>query len=144
MFTELGITPALEVQPPVVSSSKKLSNSFLTSDRLNAEYYQPKYNYLLNELKRFKTKTIRHIAIIFKSIEPGIDAYSEEGNPFIRVADLSKFGLSEPAIYLDNSTFKDVIRPQANTILLSKDASWALPIKWTNLLMSLHRRLSYI
>ena len=37
---------------------------------------------------------------IQKSIEPGSDAYQEEGIPFIRVADLSKFGIEKPSLYI--------------------------------------------
>ena len=64
-----------------------------------------------------------------KSIEPGSDAYCEKGIPFIRVADLSKFGLSEPAVYLNKLEFKDTIRPQKDTILLSKDGSVGIAYK---------------
>lgn len=45
------------------------------------------------------------------------------------MADLSKFGLSEPAIYLDSSTFKETIRPKKDTILLSKDGSVGIAYK---------------
>lgn len=129
LISEMGITTAIETQQQVVSTSKKLSSTFLESSRLDAEYYQPKYDYLFGILKRFKTKTIREIAMLSKSIEPGSDAYCEKGTPFIRVADLSKLGLSEPAIYLDEVEFSGVIRPQKDTILLSKDGSVGVAYK---------------
>ena len=129
LFTEIGITSNIDVKAPIGSTYKKLSNSFLKSGRLDAEYYQPKYDHLFSELKRFKTKTIRQIATLSKSIEPGSDAYCEKGIPFIRVADLSKFGLSEPAVYLNKLEFKDTIRPQKDTILLSKDGSVGIAYK---------------
>ena len=129
LFTEIGITSNIDVKAPIGSTYKKLSNSFLKSGRLDAEYYQPKYDHLFSELKRFKTKTIRQIATLSKSIEPGSDAYCEKGIPFIRVVDLSKFGLSEPAVYLNKLEFKDTIRPQKDTILLSKDGSVGIAYK---------------
>lgn len=129
LFTEIGITSNIDVKAPIGSTYKKLSNSFLKSGRLDAEYYQPKYDHLFSELKRFKTKTIRQIATLSKSIEPGSDAYCEKGIPFIRVADLSKFGLSEPAVYLSELEFNDTIRPQKDTILLSKDGSVGIAYK---------------
>ena len=101
----------------------------MESGRLDAEYFQPKYDYLLGELKRFKIKAIKEIAVLSKSIEPGSDAYCDNGTPFIRVADLSKFGLSEPSIYLDEMDFDEVIRPQKDTILLSKDGSVGVAYK---------------
>lgn len=78
LFTEIGITSNIDVKAPIGSTYKKLSNSFLKSGRLDAEYYQPKYDHLFSELKRFKTKTIRQIATLSKSIEPGSDAYCEK------------------------------------------------------------------
>ena len=72
---------------------------------------------------------MKQIATLTKSVEPGSDAYGDEGVPFVRVADLSKFGLSEPTIYLDRTAFKDVIRPKEDTILLSKDGSVGIAYK---------------
>lgn len=113
----------------VVCSCKKLSDSFLASGRLDAEYYQPKYDLLFEKLKGFPTATIKEIATIQKSIEPGSDAYQEEGIPFIRVANLSKFGLSNSDVKLDKTQFADTIRPQKDTILLSKDGSVGIAYK---------------
>lgn len=113
----------------VVCSCKKLSDSFLASGRLDAEYYQPKYDLLFEKLKGFPTATIKEIATIQKSIEPGSDAYQEEGIPFIRVANLSKFGLSNSDVKLDTKQFADTIRPQKDTILLSKDGSVGIAYK---------------
>lgn len=113
----------------VVCSCKKLSDSFLASGRLDAEYYQPKYDLLFEKLKGFPTATIKDIATIQKSIEPGSDAYQEEGIPFIRVANLSKFGLSNSDVKLDTTQFADTIRPQKDTILLSKDGSVGIAYK---------------
>lgn len=113
----------------VVCSCKKLSDSFLASGRLDAEYYQPKYDLLFEKLKGFPTATIKEIANIQKSIEPGSDAYQEEGIPFIRVANLSKFGLSNSDVKLDTTQFADTIRPQKDTILLSKDGSVGIAYK---------------
>lgn len=113
----------------VVCSCKKLSDSVLASGRLDAEYYQPKYDLLFEKLKGFPTATIKEIATIQKSIEPGSDAYQEEGIPFIRVANLSKFGLSNSDVKLDTTQFADTIRPQKDTILLSKDGSVGIAYK---------------
>lgn len=113
----------------VVCSCKKLSDSFLASGRLDAEYYQPKYDLLFEKLEGFPTATIKEIATIQKSIEPGSDAYQEEGIPFIRVANLSKFGLSNSDVKLDTTQFADTIRPQKDTILLSKDGSVGIAYK---------------
>lgn len=131
LFHEVGIisNDAKVKVSNVVCSCKKLSDSFLASGRLDAEYYQPKYDLLFEKLKGFPTATIKEIATIQKSIEPGCDAYQEEGIPFIRVANLSKFGLSNSDVKLDTTQFADTIRPQKDTILLSKDGSVGIAYK---------------
>ena len=73
--------------------------------------------------------TIGEIATIQKSVEPGSNAYQEKGIPFIRVANLSKFGLSDSDVKLDSTEFADALRPQKDTILLSKDGSVGIAYK---------------
>ena len=129
MLTEIGVLPKNEKEHMTVKSCKKLSDSFLQSGRLDAEYYQPKYDYLFSHLSEFATSTIGELTDIRKSIEPGSDAYRETGVPFIRVADLSKFGLSDTTIHLNAEDYHDAIRPQTDTILLSKDGSVGIAYK---------------
>lgn len=139
LLTEIGILPTTEKEYKTVTTCKKLSDSFLSSGRLDAEYYQPKYDYLFSHLNEFATSTIGELTNIRKSIEPGSDAYQETGVPFIRVSDLSKFGLSDTAIHLNAKDYRDVIRPKKNTILLSKDGSVGIAYKVEDLLMLSHQ-----
>ena len=129
LLTEFGMLPTTEKENKTVKTCKKLSDSFLSSGRLDAEYYQPKYDYLFSQLSKFATSTIGELTEIRKSIEPGSDAYQETGVPFIRVSDLSKFGLSDTTIHLNAEDYNDVIRPQKGTILLSKDGSVGIAYK---------------
>ena len=114
----------------VVNYSKSLSSS----GRLDAEYYQPKYDKLYEILDNFSTKPLggeNGIATIKKSIEPGSDAYCENGIPFVRVSDVTKFGISEPSIRLPSDIVPNIenLYPQKNTILLSKDGSIGIAYK---------------
>lgn len=129
LLTEIELLPKSEKENRTVKTCKKLSNSFFTSGRLDAEYYQPKYDYLFSRLSEFATSTIGELVEIRKSIEPGSDAYQEAGVPFVRVSDLSKFGLSETNIHLNPKEYHNVIRPQRDTILLSKDGSVGIAYK---------------
>jgi restriction endonuclease S subunit len=115
--------------PSKTCSVKRLSESFIKSTRLDAEYYQPKYDELFDKLKTFETKLLSEIVDIKKSIEPGSDAYQTSGIPFIRVADLSKFGLTNTDTYLSRDEYDGVIRPKKDTILLSKDGSVGIAYK---------------
>ena len=107
----------------------KRFSTFLKCGRLDAEYYQPKYDELFDKLKSFETKLLSEIVDIKKSIEPGSDAYQTSGIPFIRVADLSKFGLTTTDTYLSRDEYDGVIRPKKDTILLSKDGSVGIAYK---------------
>ena len=96
---------------------------------MDAEYYQPKYDDLFSRLSKFETKRLGDIVQIRKSIEPGSEAYQNQGIPFIRVSNLSKFGFSDTEIHLSPDEYGDVIRPKQNTILLSKDGSVGIAYK---------------
>lgn len=106
-----------------------IKKSFLDSGRLDAEYYHPKYDILFEQLSQIKCKRLGNLITLQKSIEPGSDFYQSEGLPFVRVADLTKFGVTKPSIYLDEEIFKDVIRPKKDTILMSKDGSIGIAYK---------------
>ena len=102
-------------------SIKSYLNSFCKTKRLDAEYYQDKYDKLFPLIKN--PEKLSNIVKIAKSIEPGSDEYRQDGIPFIRVSDLSKFGISETEIYLDKAKYKSAIKPKKDSILFSKDGS---------------------
>lgn len=109
---------------------KSFKESFLSTGRLDAEYYQPKYEEMLEHLKQFDIKPLGSIVDIKKSIEPGSEAYQEDGIPFIRVANMSKFGLSDTDIHLDRQEYQTYeLKPKKDTILLSKDGSIGIAYK---------------
>ncbi len=109
--------------------AQKRFSDFVNCGRLDAEYYQPKYDGLFSRLSKFETKRLGDIVQIRKSIEPGSEAYQNKGIPFIRVSNLSKFGFSDTEIHLSPDEYGDVIRPKQNTILLSKDGSVGIAYK---------------
>ena len=109
---------------------KTLSESFLSSGRLDAEYYQSKYDEIFKHLAKYKCDTIHKIVKIKKSVEPGSDAYQDNGIPFLRVSDVNKFGISDPNIFLSPDDFDLLaLRPKKDTILLSKDGSVGIAYK---------------
>lgn len=108
---------------------KSFKDSFMVTGRLDAEYYQKKYEEVVNHITTQKYDRLANIVNIKKSIEPGSDVYSDEGLPFIRVSDFNKFGLSEPDKKLAPSFCKEnaeqlaKLKPKKETILFSKDGS---------------------
>lgn len=129
LLKELGLIDDMPQWNKVVTTEKKLSATFFASGRLDAEYYQPKYDYLDSQLAQLPTQRLGELVEVRKSIEPGSEAYQTEGIPFVRVSDLNKFGLETPSVCLDRTTYATAPRPQKDTILLSKDGSVGIAYK---------------
>ena len=115
-------------------SEKTLSASFALSGRFDAEYYDPKYDALFSTLSKHKTMPLggsRGLVSIMKSIEPGSEAYLEEGVPFVRVSDVDKYEISKPSIMLSKDIVPNFeeLYPKKDTILLSKDGSVGIAYK---------------
>ena len=106
---------------------KSLSESFTASGRLDAEYYQAKYDSLFSMLSGLPREKLGNIVEFEKSIEPGSEHYGDEGVPFIRVSDVTKYGISSTSINIPANLTK--LRPKKDTILLSKDASVGIAYK---------------
>jgi restriction endonuclease S subunit len=108
-------------------SIKSFSESFGSSGRLDSEYYLPKYDEVIKRVKLKKFDRLKNIVDIKKSIETGSEAYSDNGVEYIRVSNLTKFGLSQSSIYIpydffDKEQLKE-LKPKKDTILLSKDGT---------------------
>ncbi len=98
------------------------------SGRLDAEFYQPKYDDLKVFLGTLTTYKLGDLVKIFKSVEPGSDCYGTEGTPFIRVSDVNKFGIAEPEIKITEH-YGEEYYPRKDTILFSKDGSLGIAYK---------------
>lgn len=124
-----GSTPVSPTRG-IVSSVKTLKESFETSGRIDAEYYQPKYDEIISKIKSKPYKPLNKLVQIKKSIEPGSGAYNTVGIPFIRVSDISKYEITQPEIHLDPYEYNlDNLKPLKDTILFSKDGSIGIAYK---------------
>ena len=124
MYSEIWVTDT------TANYSIKNYSVCKASGRLDAEYYQPKYDALFAQLSKHECDTIKDIAHVKKSVEPGSEAYQDSGIPFVRVSDVTKFGISDPNIYLSPGDFSlNELRPKKDTILLSKDGSVGIAYK---------------
>jgi len=126
----LQILSLSEFQPSINPINvKKHSESLGLSGRLDAEYYQIKYEQIVEQIKSTNYNSLSDLVKIKKSIEPGSAHYTEEGLPFVRVSDYDKFGLSTPDKYLtdefcnENAELIKKLKPKKETILFSKDGS---------------------
>lgn len=67
LFKELGIMDDTCDRCRAVVTEKSLSQSFFASGRQDAEYYQPKYDYLEARLAAMPTKRLGEVVKIRKS-----------------------------------------------------------------------------
>lgn len=80
---------------------KSFSSSFLASCRLDAEYYQPKYDQLFTSVKTaslqkgWELKRLGTLSSKFKYGTSEQLEYIDNGVPFLRIADLQKYRFSE-------------------------------------------------
>ena len=111
---------------------KSFSSSFGDTGRLDAEYFQPKFEEIIDLIQGQAHCKLSDIVTIKKSIEPGSACYSDKGLPFMRVSDYDKFNITTPAKNLSvnyTSKNRDLInglKPKKGTILFSKDGSVGL------------------
>lgn len=119
LFKELGLKDFEPSNEPV--NIKSFKESFLATGRLDAEYYQKKYEQVIDKIKSKNYYFLKNLVSIKKSIEPGSKYYSDDGIPFLRVADYDKFGLSEPDKKLSDEFVKanqaliNGLKPQKET-----------------------------
>ena len=82
---------------------------------------------MLSQIRKIKTAKLGNLAEMTKGVEPGAEAYQDEGKLFIRVSSISKDGiLDKDQKYLSEdlyNEYKKDYQPQVGEILLTKDAS---------------------
>jgi restriction endonuclease S subunit len=98
-----------------------------SAHRADAEYFQPKYEKLISKIKSQNAKLLGEIVSMKKGIEPGAEAYEDEGKLFIRVSSLSKYGIEDKdQKYLSEELYQKLrnnYEPKVGEILLTKDAT---------------------
>ncbi|MCK5506701.1 MAG: hypothetical protein KAJ10_16165 [Thermodesulfovibrionia bacterium] len=96
-------------------------------ERIDAEYFQPKYDEIVNAIKNYSGgyDILGNIASLKKCVEVGSQAYMDEGDiPFVRVSNLSPFEITEEK-YISGELYAELSQhqPKQGEILFSKDGS---------------------
>lgn len=125
LLSELGL---LDWKPKHTLAFVKNFSDTQKAERFDAEYFQPKYEEIVEAVKKYKGgfDELGNLVKIKKSVEPGSEAYQESGIPFVRVSNLSKFELSDNNQQFISDKLYDELRtyqPKKGEILLSKDAT---------------------
>lgn len=119
-------------QPTNDSVSVKKFSETINAGRIDAEYFQPKFDELMRRLAKRDLRDLGGpggLVDLYKSIDPPSDFYGDEGVPFVRISDFSKFGVEAPEVRLPEDVCKDCRRIRKDTILLTKDGSVGIAYK---------------
>ena len=134
LLTELSLK---DWQPTEESIAvKSFSESFLSSGRLDAEYYQPKYDQLYQSLKTatlrngWQLKKLSELSSLFKYGVSDSLEYIEEGVPFLRIADLNKHRFSQENLkFISNESakkYKETVRQ--GDVIISRSGTLGIAV----------------
>ena len=117
-------------QPKHKLSYVKNYSDVKAANRFDAEYFQPKYDEIIEKIKTCKNGWDKLSDIIKnpkKGIEVGSEEYCETGIPFIRVSNLSQYEINDNNMqYISEKYYNSIAhsyQPQKGEILLSKDGT---------------------
>jgi len=114
--------------------SIRMLSEVIKTNRMDTEYWLPKYDdflTLLNNLKKKDDIELKNLSMLVdykKGVEVGSEQYSEEGQiPFIRVSNLNEKGINlNSAKYISGKLYnklKEQYEPNEGEILFTKDAT---------------------
>jgi type I restriction enzyme, S subunit len=104
----------LDWHPKQRLSFVKNHSETIKTDRIDAEYYQPKYDEIVKAIKGYSGgwDTLGNIASITKCLEVGSEAYKDEGDiPFVRISNLSPFEIKEEK-YISDELYAELSQHQ--------------------------------
>ena len=123
LLSELGLT---NWRPQHQLTFVKKYSETERAGRIDADYFQPKYDEIVNAIKNYPGgwDRLENLVAIQKCVEVGSDEYLDEGVPFVRVSNLSPFEISEEK-YISDELYAEIRhhQPKKGEILLSKDAT---------------------
>lgn len=109
-------------------------SEIVSSKRLDAEFYRPELKDIINQIpKGIILEQLQNMTEeIIKGIEVGAEEYLDEGIPFVRVSNLTEFGIDDAnQKFISDKlyqTFKSDFKPEVGEILISKDATLGVPL----------------
>ena len=123
LYSELGFS---DWQPKHQLTFIKNCSDTVQVNRIDAEYYQPKYDEIVQVIKSYSGgwDTLDNLVTIKKCVEVGNKEYLSAGIPFVRVSNLKPFEFTEEK-YISEALYAKIAQhqPEQGEILLSKDAT---------------------
>ncbi|MEH2247152.1 restriction endonuclease subunit S [Nostoc sp.] len=81
------------------------------SDRLDAEYYNPKYTVLINYLHKIPHSKLGYLVSFSNGATPSGAKYLDEGIPFIRIQNVTKNRLDfDDVVYIDEKIHNGILK----------------------------------
>jgi len=126
LLSELGLKDWQPTEETV--AVKSFAESFLSSGRFDAEYYQPKYDQVEEAIKDCGFPS-QNLGSLIEPIQNGFDyrEYTEEGTPYIRVGDVKNGQINFESAVKIPITMADVDKPvglQVRDILFTRKGSF--------------------
>ena len=123
LLSELGL---INWQPKHQLTFIKNYSDTEQAERIDAEYYQPKYEEIIKAIKNYSGgwDLLGNLVSVRKCVEVGSGEYLDEGIPFVRVSNLSPFEVTEEK-YISENLYAEIKQhqPTQGEILFSKDAT---------------------
>ena len=96
------------------------------ANRFDADYFQPHYKELLEQIRSGDSMPLSEIADYEKGVEVGTDAYQSDGIPFIRVSDVSENGFEKTEKHISTELYRQLKAdhaPKKGDVLFTKDGT---------------------
>ncbi len=98
----------------------------LADNRFDAEYWEPRFDEMKERVSSIPQQELGDIVSIEKGIDPGSEAYTESGKSFVRVSDISIYGIEDGDKKISDELYaelKDDYKPQKGEVLFTKDGT---------------------
>ena len=123
LLSELGLA---DWQPKHFLTFVKNYSDTKQAERIDADYFQPEYDEVINVIKNCSGgwSKLGDLVSVRKCVEVGSAEYLDDGIPFVRVSNLSPFGITKEK-YISESLYSEIKQhqPEQGEIIFTKDAT---------------------
>lgn len=98
----------------------------LADNRFDAEYWEPRFDEMEEQVSNIPQKELGDIVSMKKGIDPGSEAYTENGKAFVRVSDISIYGIEEGDKKISDELYEELkteYKPKKGEVLFTKDGT---------------------
>lgn len=115
-----------EYVPSKENTSVRELTECLADNRFDAEYWEPRFDEMEDRVSSIPQQELGDIVSVQKGIDPGSEAYTESGKAFVRVSDISIYGIEEGDKKISDELYeelKDNYKPKKGEVLFTKDGT---------------------